>query len=61
METCKWYVSIERPECRAVAVGEINAIPLRNGHVKRLDQPMPVCTEHQAESRRRFAAIRSAS
>ncbi len=59
METCKWYVSIEQPECGQEGVAFVTAIPLRNGHVRKLDKSMPVCREHQAESRRRFAAIRS--
>lgn len=59
MDTCKWYVSVEKPECGEPAVATITQILLRSGAIKKLVRPMGVCSTHKAESDRRSAAMRA--
>lgn len=60
MDTCKWYVSVEREECGEPAVRTVLAIPSRLGSVKKLTQPLPVCSVHSAHIDQLFAQLRTA-
>ena len=61
MVTCKWYISPQVPECGDTSVGEVTHIPLRNGSVKKLKEPLPVCETHKAHADRLFAHLRAES
>ena len=52
-ETCKWYISLDEPECGEVAVAKIT-IRSKIGQAT-----VPVCTEHKAYHDRSFAKIRA--
>lgn len=54
VETCKWYVSIDEPECGKPAPYAV----LVRGKVTKAT--VPLCNEHKAEHDRNFAAIRAA-
>ena len=54
IETCKWYVSINEPECNKPAHHKV----MVRGKVTRAT--IPLCDEHKAIHDRNFAAIRAA-
>lgn len=59
-DKCKWYISALEPECGEPAVSEVTHIPLRNGKVKKLDKPLPVCRAHKHHANHLFASLRAA-
>lgn len=55
METCKWYVSVEKEECGEPAVEKIKRLP--GGKI--LPAPLPVCHTHKSRCDRIFAQMRA--
>lgn len=53
VETCKWYVSFEQPECGDPAPYRV----LVRGKVTKAT--VPLCNKHKGEHDRNFAAIRA--
>jgi hypothetical protein len=52
-ETCKWYVSIEEPECGKVATSSVKTKITRRDSAK-----VPLCTEHKHKYDEQYARMR---